>query len=68
MKLNIITVLIIYMQKLLDSDWITKECSFSVTPVQSCNTCSANYKWVLTGSKTIEIGGGRLFEVGRLIE
>ena len=45
--------LIIYIQQLLDSDWLKKECSFYVTPVQSCNT-SANYKWVLIGSKTIE--------------
>ena len=51
--------IIIYMQKLLDSDWITKECSFYVTPVKSCNI-SANYKWVLVGSKTIETNDSQL--------
>ena len=42
------------MNKFLDSDWITKECSFSVTPVQSCNT-SANYKWILKPTRANHI-------------
>ena len=39
---------IIYTQKLLNSDWLRKECSSSVTRVQTCDT-SANYKWFLIG-------------------
>ena len=30
--------LIIYTKKLLNSDWLRKECSSSVTRVQTCNT------------------------------
>ena len=43
-------VLIIYTKKLLNSDWLTKECSSSVTRDQCkmCNT-SANYKCFLIG-------------------
>ena len=32
------TTLIIYTKKLLNSDWLRKECSSSVTRVQTCNT------------------------------
>ena len=39
-------VLLIYTKKLLNSDWLRKECSSSVTRMQTCNT-SANYKWFL---------------------
>ena len=45
--------IIIYAKKLLNSDWLRKECSSSVTRVQTCKheckTCntSANYKWFL---------------------
>ena len=38
-----ISLLIIYTKKLPNSDWLRKECSSSVTRVQTCNT-SANYK------------------------
>ena len=31
-------ILIIYTKKLLNSDWLRKECSSSVTRVQTCNT------------------------------
>ena len=30
--------IIIYTKKLLNSDWLRKECSSSVTRVQTCNT------------------------------
>ena len=43
-------ILIMYTKKLLNSDWLRKECSFSVTRVQTCNT-SANYKCFLIGWK-----------------
>ena len=33
----------------MNSDWLTKECSFPVTRVQICDT-SANYKWFLIGT------------------
>ena len=42
--------LIIYTKKLLNSDWLRKEWSSSVTRVQTCNT-NANYKWFLLGWK-----------------
>ena len=45
-----ISLLIIYTKKLPNSDWLRKECSSSVTRVQTCNT-SANYKWFLIGRK-----------------
>ena len=38
--------LIIYTKKILNSDWLRKECSSSVKRMQICNT-SANYKWFL---------------------
>ena len=49
--------LIIYTKKLLNSDWLRKECSSFVTRVQTCNTnaklvtTSANYEWFLIGWK-----------------
>ena len=39
-----------YTKKLLNSDWLRKECRSSVTRVQTCNT-TANYKWSLIGWK-----------------
>ena len=45
-----IVKVIIYTKKLLNSDWLRKECSSPVTRVQFCNT-SANYKWFLIGLK-----------------
>ena len=45
-----VSALIIYMKKLLNSDWLRKEYSSSVTRVQTCNT-SANYKCFLIGRK-----------------
>ena len=35
---NVVRNLIIYKKKLLNSDWLRKECSASVTRVQTCNT------------------------------
>ena len=46
-SLVFIPFVIIYIQKLLDSGWLKKGVQLL------CNT-SANYKWVLIGSKTIE--------------
>ena len=48
-----ISTLIIYTKKLLNSDWLRKECNSSVTRVQTCNT-SANYKRFLIAENTKE--------------
>ena len=40
---------IMYKTKLLNSDWLRKECSSSVIRVQTCNTSANYYKWFLIG-------------------
>ena len=56
-KMPFITFVIIYMHKLLDSDWLKTSATFMKhgckvrnTGSKLCNT-GANYKWALIGSK-----------------